>query len=52
MPGVDKHKLGTAALALARGGVGFYPHFDFIHVDVGPVRQWCFDCSASLIAGD
>ena len=52
MPGVDTRKLRKAALALARGGVCYYPHSDFIHVDVGRVRQWCFDCPASLIAGD
>jgi uncharacterized protein YcbK (DUF882 family) len=52
MPGVDTLKLRRAALALQRGGVGYYPHSDFIHVDVGRVRQWCFDCPASLSAGD
>jgi len=52
MPGVNTLKLRRAALALQRGGVGYYPHSDFIHVDVGRVRQWCFDCPASLIAGD
>jgi uncharacterized protein YcbK (DUF882 family) len=52
MPGIDTLKLRRAALALRRGGVGYYPHSDFIHVDVGRVRQWCFDCPASLIAGD
>jgi uncharacterized protein YcbK (DUF882 family) len=52
MPGIDTLKLRKAALALGRGGVGYYPHSDFIHVDVGRVRQWCFDCPASLIAGD
>ena len=52
MPGVNTLKLRKAALALARGGVGYYPHSDFIHVDVGRVRQWCFDCPASLITGD
>jgi uncharacterized protein YcbK (DUF882 family) len=49
MPGIDTLKLRKAALALARGGVGYYPHSDFIHVDTGRVRQWCFDCPASLI---
>jgi uncharacterized protein YcbK (DUF882 family) len=29
-----------AALSLGRGGVGYYPTSDFVHVDVGPVRQW------------
>jgi len=52
MPGIDTLKLRKAALALGRGGVGYYPHSDFIHVDVGRVRQWCFQCSASLVAGD
>jgi len=52
MPGVDTLKLRKAALALHRGGVGYYPHSDFIHVDVGRVRQWCFDCPANVIAGD
>jgi uncharacterized protein YcbK (DUF882 family) len=52
MPGIDTLKLRKAALALRRGGVGYYPHSDFIHVDTGRVRQWCFDCPASLTAGD
>jgi uncharacterized protein YcbK (DUF882 family) len=52
MPGVNTLKLRKAALALARGGVGYYPHSDFIHVDTGRVRQWCFDCPASLMNGD
>jgi uncharacterized protein YcbK (DUF882 family) len=46
MPGIDTLNLRKAALALARGGVGYYPHSDFIHLDVGRVRQWCFDCPA------
>jgi len=52
MPEIDTLKLRKAALVLARGGVGYYPHSDFIHVDVGRVRQWCFDCPAGLIASD
>jgi uncharacterized protein YcbK (DUF882 family) len=52
VPGVDTLKLRRAALALHDGGVGYYPHSDFIHVDVGRVRQWCFECAASLLAGD
>ena len=52
MPGVDTLTLRRAALALRRGGVGYYPHSDFIHVDTGRVRQWCFDCPAGLISGD
>jgi uncharacterized protein YcbK (DUF882 family) len=30
----------AAAMTLQRGGVGFYPHSDFVHVDTGPVRHW------------
>jgi uncharacterized protein YcbK (DUF882 family) len=52
MPGVDTIKLRKAALSLARGGVGYYPHSNFIHVDVGRIRQWCFDCTDSLVASD
>ncbi|MFZ3216212.1 MAG: DUF882 domain-containing protein [Candidatus Acidiferrales bacterium] len=52
MPGVDTLRLRRAALALHRGGVGYYPHSDFIHVDSGRVRQWCFDCPSSLVTGD
>jgi uncharacterized protein YcbK (DUF882 family) len=52
IPSVNTLKLRKAALALHRGGVGYYPHSDFIHVDTGRVRQWCFDCPATLRAGD
>jgi uncharacterized protein YcbK (DUF882 family) len=52
VPGIDTLKLRKAALVLARGGVGYYPHSDFIHLDVGRVRQWCFDCPANLVASD
>ncbi len=38
--GVDLSNLHRAALGLRAGGVGFYPQSDFVHVDVGPVRQW------------
>lgn len=30
----------AAALSLRRGGVGYYPHSDFVHVDTGRVRTW------------
>jgi uncharacterized protein YcbK (DUF882 family) len=52
IPGVDTLALRRAALAMHRGGVGYYPHHDFVHVDVGRVRQWCFNCPAELIPGD
>jgi uncharacterized protein YcbK (DUF882 family) len=28
------------AVSLKAGGVGYYPHSNFVHIDVGPVRQW------------
>jgi len=33
-------RLRGAALSLERGGVGFYPASDFVHVDTGRVRRW------------
>ena len=32
--------LRSAALAVGRGGVGYYPASDFVHVDTGRVRTW------------
>lgn len=40
MPGVELSHLRNAALDMQRGGVGFYPASDFVHVDVGRVRRW------------
>ena len=34
-----------AARAMRRGGVGWYPHSNFIHIDTGPVRNWTLDQS-------
>ena len=33
----------VAARAMRRGGVGWYPHSGFIHLDTGPVRNWDLD---------
>lgn len=33
-------KIRDAALSLARGGVGYYPKSDFVHLDTGTVRRW------------
>jgi uncharacterized protein YcbK (DUF882 family) len=33
----------AAARAMRRGGVGWYPHSGFIHLDTGPVRNWDLD---------
>ena len=38
--GVSTAELRDAALALHRGGVGYYAASDFVHVDVGRVRRW------------
>ena len=40
LPGVPTSELRDAALRLHRGGVGYYRSSDFVHVDVGRVRQW------------
>lgn len=33
----------TSARTMQRGGVGWYPHSGFIHIDTGPVRNWTLD---------
>jgi uncharacterized protein YcbK (DUF882 family) len=40
LPGYGTQTVRRAALSLSRGGVGYYPHSNFIHVDTGPVRSW------------
>ena len=40
LPHVDLTNLRAAALQAGRGGVGFYPGSQFVHVDTGRVRQW------------
>jgi uncharacterized protein YcbK (DUF882 family) len=40
IPGVPTAQLRDAAIALHRGGVGYYAASDFVHVDVGRVRRW------------
>jgi uncharacterized protein YcbK (DUF882 family) len=42
VPGVSTVQLRNAALSLHAGGVGYYPVSQFVHVDVGPVREWAF----------
>src|SRR5215469_11517571 len=42
VPGVSTRKLDQTALSLHAGGVGYYPTSQFVHVDVGPVRQWSY----------
>jgi uncharacterized protein YcbK (DUF882 family) len=40
IPGVSTARLRDAAMALHRGGVGYYAGSQFVHVDVGRVRYW------------
>jgi len=40
LTGCDTAKLRDLALALQRGGVGYYRKSDFVHVDTGRVRSW------------
>lgn len=40
VPGRPLRRLRAAALALRRGGIGYYPESDFVHIDVGRVRRW------------
>jgi uncharacterized protein YcbK (DUF882 family) len=42
VPGVGTATLRDAALSLHEGGVGYYPVNQFVHVDVGPVREWSY----------
>src|SRR5277367_1520447 len=44
----------AAARAMCRGGVGWYPHSDFIHIDTGPVRNWTLEESglSNLLRSD
>jgi len=43
-----------AARKMQRGGVGWYPHSSFMHIDSGPVRNWDLDHTGlgTLIAGN
>jgi uncharacterized protein YcbK (DUF882 family) len=40
VPRVRLDHLREAARSLQRGGVGYYPASDFVHVDTGRVRYW------------
>jgi uncharacterized protein YcbK (DUF882 family) len=40
LEGVQLAHIRKAALSLRRGGVGYYPVSNFVHVDTGRVRQW------------
>ena len=38
LPGRRLEAVRDAAIVIGRGGVGYYPELDFVHVDTGPVR--------------
>ncbi|TPQ24734.1 YcbK family protein [Methylomonas sp. HW2-6] len=38
----DLRRIHNAALAMHRGGVGYYPESNFIHLDTGTFRTWTF----------
>jgi uncharacterized protein YcbK (DUF882 family) len=40
LSGCETARLRAAALAARRGGVGFYPESDFVHLDTGRFRTW------------
>lgn len=40
LPDVPLRQLRAVALDLARGGVGYYPDSNFVHMDTGRVRRW------------
>ena len=40
LPGYPTRKLREIALGMRRGGVGYYPASDFVHLDTGRVRFW------------
>ncbi len=39
-PDLSARYIRNAAIALNRGGVGYYSRSDFVHLDTGAVRQW------------
>jgi uncharacterized protein YcbK (DUF882 family) len=40
MEGVAVKSIRDAALTLQRGGVGYYPNENFVHLDSGDIRTW------------
>ena len=40
LPGCALKRLRAVGVHLQRGGVGYYPKSDFVHLDTGPVRAW------------
>ncbi len=38
--GIDSKVIKNTAIAMYRGGVGYYRKSDFVHIDTGRVRSW------------
>ncbi len=38
--GIETERFRDAALAMRRGGVGYYPASNFVHLDTGHARSW------------
>jgi uncharacterized protein YcbK (DUF882 family) len=38
--GIESRTVRDAALSMARGGVGYYPGSNFVHLDTGDFRTW------------
>ncbi len=37
---VELRKLRDTAIAMQRGGVGYYASSNFVHIDTGRIRRW------------
>jgi uncharacterized protein YcbK (DUF882 family) len=40
LQGYDVRTIRDAALSMGRGGVGYYPASNFVHLDTGDIRTW------------
>jgi len=40
LPDLNTRRLRDAAVAMRRGGVGYYARSNFVHLDTGRVRKW------------
>lgn len=40
LPDRSSSDIRRVAMAMERGGVGYYPKSDFVHIDTGHVRSW------------